>query len=67
VKTFRFEIFNRWGQLIFSTTDINEGWDGTYKGKKCEAGFYVWQIEAFDYFDIRVLSRSRAGKVALIR
>jgi gliding motility-associated-like protein len=67
IKTFRLDIFNRWGQLIFSTTNIDEGWNGTYKGLKCEAGIYAWQVEAFDYFDLRVLTKANFGKVALIR
>ena len=31
---FELTIFNRWGEKVFFTTDINEGWDGTYKGQK---------------------------------
>ena len=40
------EIFNRWGELVFSTTDINQGWDGKdmRSGKICEDGTYVWKI-----------------------
>ncbi|HDO27106.1 MAG TPA: gliding motility-associated C-terminal domain-containing protein [Bacteroidetes bacterium] len=42
--SYRLEIFNRWGQQIFETSDQNRGWDGTYKGKKSPAGVYVWKI-----------------------
>lgn len=41
-----FRIFNRWGNLIFETSDINEGWDGSYKGKAQPFGVYVYEIEA---------------------
>jgi gliding motility-associated-like protein len=41
-----FRIFNRWGNLVFETTDINEGWDGTYKGKPQPLGVFVYEIEA---------------------
>ena len=41
-------IFNRWGQLIFESNDINKGWDGKYKGKQVESGVYTYRIEATD-------------------
>lgn len=37
-------IFNRWGELIFETFDINLGWDGTYKGTPVAIGEYIWKI-----------------------
>ena len=43
VVNFSFEIFNRWGEKIFESFDINKGWDGYYKGKLCEQGVYVWR------------------------
>jgi gliding motility-associated-like protein len=44
------EIFDRWGNLIFSnqkfqSNDENEGWDGTFRGKKVSAGVYVWSAK----------------------
>lgn len=41
-----FKIFNRWGEEIFSTTNIDQGWDGTCKGQAQAAGVYVYQIDA---------------------
>ena len=41
---FTMTIFNRWGLKVFETNDQNEHWDGTYKGKPCEVGNYVWVI-----------------------
>lgn len=43
VKTFEFRIFNRYGQLVFHSTDVNAGWNGRYKGEKQENGAFVWQ------------------------
>ena len=40
IQSYHFEIFNRWGEKIFETEDINAGWDGGYKGKDCPAGIY---------------------------
>jgi gliding motility-associated-like protein len=43
-KLQHFSIYNRWGNIIFSTTDINKGWDGTYKGYNADQGTYVYVI-----------------------
>lgn len=40
-----FRIYNRWGQLVFFTDQLNTGWDGTFKGNTAVSGTYVWQIE----------------------
>jgi len=42
---FQFNVYNRWGELIFSTTDINEGWDGTFNGVPCMQGMYLWTVD----------------------
>ena len=44
IINFRMQIFNRWGQLIFETTDIENGWDGTYLGVSCKEDTYVWKV-----------------------
>ncbi len=41
-----FSIYNRWGARVFSTTNIEEGWDGTYKGTPQPLGVYVYAREA---------------------
>lgn len=40
---FRFEIFTRFGELVFSTSDPQKGWDGTYKGKSLPSAAFIWQ------------------------
>ncbi|MDO5760955.1 MAG: gliding motility-associated C-terminal domain-containing protein, partial [Bacteroidota bacterium] len=42
--SYLFTIYNRWGTNVFSTDDIEEGWNGTYKGKMCETGVYVYKV-----------------------
>ncbi len=39
---YTFKIFNRWGQLVFETTDTKVNWDGKSKGKDVPAGSYYW-------------------------
>jgi gliding motility-associated-like protein len=39
------KIFNRWGQLIFESNDISDGWDGFDSGTRAEIGTYLWNIE----------------------
>lgn len=43
---FSFDIYNRWGQLIFSTTNVSTCWDGRYKGQLQPEGIYVYRITA---------------------
>jgi gliding motility-associated-like protein len=38
------KVFNQWGELIFTSTDINKGWDGTAKGKLQPTGVYVYVV-----------------------
>lgn len=41
---YKFQIYNRWGELVFETTDRNAGWNGRFKDKPCEQDVYVWII-----------------------
>jgi gliding motility-associated-like protein len=45
-----YKIYNRWGELIFETSDLNQGWDGTYKGTDQELGVYVAHVTATDNY-----------------
>ncbi|MEO7306828.1 MAG: PKD domain-containing protein [Ferruginibacter sp.] len=65
IKEFRYlKIFNRYGQLVFYSTDVNKGWDGTWKGKAQNSGVYVVIANGIDY---RGLVVERQGTVMLIR
>lgn len=59
-----FNIYNRWGQLIYSTSEIGKGWDGTQYGGKAPSGVYVFITEGIDYLGKRVY---RKGTSVLIR
>jgi len=44
-ENYNFIVFNRWGEIVFETKDIKEGWDGTtVKGELSQEGTYTWQI-----------------------
>ena len=43
-------IWNRWGELVFESTDANVGWDGYYKGALAPGGVYMVKIRA-TFFD----------------
>jgi gliding motility-associated-like protein len=43
-----FKVFNRWGQLVFQTSQMGEGWDGTLKGKEQPSESYRWILECVD-------------------
>jgi len=59
-----FRVFNRWGVLVFESTDPSEGWDGTYNGKLAPEGVYVWQAEGFCYSGLKL---KKQGNVTLLR
>ena len=40
-----FSVFDRWGNLVFTTKDISKGWDGTVNGKKSPSGAYSYYIK----------------------
>ena len=58
-----FIIYNRYGNIVFTTSDINTGWDGTFKQKPCGAGVYTYIIKARDITGEILLK----GTVNLIR
>lgn len=65
IKEFRyFAIYNRYGELVFKTSNPKEGWDGQYKGQPQNAGGFIWMAEGVAY-DGRVITRK--GNVVLIR
>lgn len=61
-----FRIYNRWGALMFETTDINQGWDGTYNGKPQPMDSYGWVLEAEGFLDEQPII-TKQGTVTLLR
>lgn len=62
---FELTIFNRWGEKVFESNTISQGWDGTYKGQLQNPDVYVYQ--ATYGFRGEPLAQTRKGSVTLIR
>lgn len=59
-----FLVFDRWGKLLFESDDVNQGWDGTYKGRKAEEGVYFYSVKMTLISGEEVLEK---GDITLIR
>lgn len=59
-----FKIYNNWGELIFTSTDQTQGWDGTYKGVPQPIGVFVWTVKATTPDGAK---HEKAGDVTLLR
>lgn len=44
ITQFQIQIFNRWGELLFESSDRNFSWDATYKGRRVRDGVYPWKV-----------------------
>ena len=64
-KSYSFQIFNRWGELVFQTKDLLEGWDGLINGIPCTQGTYSWKIQYKEIKDSEV--KHLIGHVNLVR
>lgn len=59
-----FRVYNRWGQLVFTTTVNGQGWDGSIGGRTQASNSYVWIVKGIDYLDRPFFKK---GAVTLIR
>jgi gliding motility-associated-like protein len=64
-SNYRFRVFNRLGQLVFSTSLINAGWDGRLNGAAQPMGTYVWELQYHDSHSQKLVNKN--GTVILIR
>jgi gliding motility-associated-like protein len=64
--TLKFElvIYNRWGQVVFETTDQTVGWDGTFKGERLQSGVYAYKLSLTDRKGIYT---QKTGNITLMR
>jgi len=59
-----FSVFNRWGQMVFTTKEPGKGWDGTIGGQLQPTDTFVWVLQATDYTGKMIVEK---GTVTLIR
>jgi gliding motility-associated-like protein len=64
VSDFEFIVFNRWGEVVFRTTDPSVGWDGIHRGVKCETAVFTWMAKGVFVSGDPLES---SGNVSLIR
>jgi gliding motility-associated-like protein len=70
ISSYELKIYNRWGQLVYETNDLNElndltkGWDGKYKGQEQNVGTFVYYLHAVDEFTQEI---NRKGNITLLR
>lgn len=46
-----FQIYNRWGEIVFETSELSEGWNGFYKDVLQNNDVYTYKVKAVDFFD----------------
>ena len=64
VKLNYLRVFNRWGQLIYETSDPDARWNGTLNGKLVPIGTYAWSLSGTDYLNSPI---QQSGTVTIIR
>ena len=68
LKEYQFSVFNRWGSKVFSTNDIDTGWDGTFNGDFLDNGVYVWLLEyTINDFELGIINYQESGDVTIFR
>lgn len=64
VEDYQMRIFNRWGEVIFMSTELQKGWNGTYHEKPCPQDVYVYRID-LEFTDGKRITK--VGDVTLLR
>lgn len=64
-SNYQFRIFNRWGELIFESKDIEDNWDGKHNGYKVPTGTYIWVLNYRK--DGQIINTQKIGHVNIIR
>ncbi|GAB5553921.1 MAG: hypothetical protein Sapg2KO_35120 [Saprospiraceae bacterium] len=67
IESFDMKIYDRWGNLIFTSGDINTGWNGLIQGQPADNGVYVYSIRVKYQDDFRMDEEVISGDVLLIR
>ena len=57
-------IFNRWGEIVFTSNSLEDSWDGTYNNLECQIGTYTWKIT---YTDINNYQKEIDGHINIVK
>ncbi|TWI99893.1 gliding motility-associated-like protein [Mucilaginibacter frigoritolerans] len=64
IRSLKFYIYDQWGELLYTSTSLQNGWDGSYRGKKEPVGVYVYYVEAIMNDGKQV---NKKGTITLLR
>lgn len=64
IQDYRLDIYNRWGELVFTTNNTAFGWDGTYNSQQQNVGVYTWHLTGSLVTGVKI---EKSGNVTLIR
>lgn len=67
VQDYRMQIYDRWGKLIFESSDIGTGWDGEINNQAAPFGVYAWKIDYKTVDDDGTKPVKASGTVMLLR
>lgn len=63
LKDYQMWVYSRWGELVFYSDDIENGWDGNFQNKECQTGVYSWKIK----YHGGKANQVKTGSVTLLR
>ena len=63
-KSYLLQVYDRWGERVFTTNNLNEGWDGKFRGKDAMEGMYIYLIKLVDVHNSNAY---KSGRFYLIR
>lgn len=64
IRSFEMLIFDRWGEIVYEMTSLEDYWDGTYNKLPCQDGTYVWKLK---YTDFANNKKEITGHINLLR
>ncbi len=67
VSDFQIELFNRFGEMVWNSISLTDGWDGYFKGNLCPVDMYVWQMQYKITSGEKTENHRKTGSVSLVR
>jgi len=67
LQSYQFQVFDRWGSLLFRSSDPEAGWDGMFNSRRVGSEVMVWYLEARADFCGRSIKIKRKGDVTVVR